>query len=1591
MKAWRKWLISIAATVASVATLAACGGSSSSNNDGGNSVTSEATNENQCTVKFDTCTTLTTNKVSDKKVEKGDKLKAPILVVVGENPGNAEVIGWYIDPDYTTEWNFETDTVQGDMTLYAKWSDSHAVIYYLGDETETEFYRQLVKDGDFLQREDALSDGYQSEGFFADPEHTIPFDFTAPITGETKVYIHRSESIYFTGDMIARRFTPKAAMSGAGSTTGTVTAETNDKGETYAKMNFGYSTAADPHMLLENVTLDITKSQKLRITFKNLGKAQALSLYFVAWNENNKCIGGYENFAEQTCVRYYFTEDQKQMSPDGEWATVELDMAAGSLDNGVSLWGNASTLIRLRFQMGYISTSPDDLSNEIWVKSIEGIADDSFVGTSDSAEIQALCVDDAKSATDDKSATQQDVAGWIFPKDYANVKASGDMQKFNKTEGLLMYAPYDRTGSIVLNTNGEDINLDELTTLKIRLKNFGYATKLTLKYKNKRSRSETVELAIDATTSDFVEYKLNLFGANDYEGLLETLTITYQSVGVDNAILIESITFEAYESKYVAGFNFDDKYFGGAESNEQMELTYNSGLKGTKFDILQEGASFEKAFDIYSIFGYKNLELNYKLSEAGVTALKVELTVGGQTNTYVYDLVANQETGTISLPLERTGYLENAKFTFEGTGTVVIKNLKFTVGATDIDFSNSTVSGLITEHKWSTAVSYDNAVSATLYGYSYGAADTASLFKYYPGVIYSNKGIGEGNIPLEGKTKISIVYQNRNAGATYINVALGLVDVSMNDWQTAISEPYSDQSGGAQSITIKGGMSENEWAHVEIDLTKYRNLDKDTLAQKAIACLLVELGNPGSMYIRSISLIDGDSPEGELEESFDVNYFVGNDQANAAETQQVAKGGVISELPNFEDGQTKVLGYFADAEYTIPFDFSAPITAATNIYVQVEETLYLGANWMYNNFSMTAAAGSGSLPGTLELAEENGESYAKINYGYSVFADPFASFVGSLDITKSQKLAITFKYLGKAESMALYFVAQDENGNPVGGSNFFSEATCVKYYFKESEKQMSADGEWVTVVLDMAGGTMQNGVSLWGTATTLTKLRFQVSYASQSQDDLSNEIWVKSIEGIEDATNVTPTDSQEVQNLLENDNVTETDSVAASQASVNGWIFPKNFADAQIDNGALYNKANGLVMYTTYGANASLVLSVPNGVNVSLDDLTTLTLKLKNLGYAGKLVLTYTNKDGKSASREIAIDTRMSDFAEYKFNLFGADAYEGVLDTLTISYESVGVDNAIIFESIVFSEFESMQVVGINYNDKNFGGAVSTAQMNVSYNADAKGTSFEVLESGASYTKSFTKFSTLGYKNIVLNYSMAQAGVTAVKVGVTIGGATQTYTFAVSANATSVSLPLSVTGSVQSMSITFEGTGEITLQNIVFAVDSATAIDFSTSAMVDAITREGSWYSNLSYSQEMSAAYYSMSGSSRIYLGALYNNGVGSGCLPLTGKTKVVLVYQNRGASYAYVNIGLGLTTITNDNSWKRAIAEVGNNSKSIALQSGMAEDEWATVEIDLTQYSGLTNQSVIDTKAASCVYVQVATTAGNEAPSMYVRAISFI
>ena len=77
------------------------------------------------TVNFDTNGGTEINKVV---VKYGDTLTPP------EEPEKSgyEFSGWQKDAEGTQEWDFETDTVEGDMTLYAKWTEKdNPVILWL--------------------------------------------------------------------------------------------------------------------------------------------------------------------------------------------------------------------------------------------------------------------------------------------------------------------------------------------------------------------------------------------------------------------------------------------------------------------------------------------------------------------------------------------------------------------------------------------------------------------------------------------------------------------------------------------------------------------------------------------------------------------------------------------------------------------------------------------------------------------------------------------------------------------------------------------------------------------------------------------------------------------------------------------------------------------------------------------------------------------------------------------------------------------------------------------------------------------------------------------------------------------------------------------------------------------------------------------------------------------------------------------------------------------------------------------------------------------------------------------------------------------
>ena len=69
---------------------------------------------NKKTVKFETGCKM---KIPDQKVKKGGYVQRP-----AEPTRNARTFaGWYFDDEYTERWDFETDKVQDNMTLYARW------------------------------------------------------------------------------------------------------------------------------------------------------------------------------------------------------------------------------------------------------------------------------------------------------------------------------------------------------------------------------------------------------------------------------------------------------------------------------------------------------------------------------------------------------------------------------------------------------------------------------------------------------------------------------------------------------------------------------------------------------------------------------------------------------------------------------------------------------------------------------------------------------------------------------------------------------------------------------------------------------------------------------------------------------------------------------------------------------------------------------------------------------------------------------------------------------------------------------------------------------------------------------------------------------------------------------------------------------------------------------------------------------------------------------------------------------------------------------------------------------------------------------
>ena len=96
-------------------------------------------------------------------------------------------IGWYTDDTYDTEFDF-TQPITGNTTVYAKWTANDYEVSFITEHGKTPTSQNVKYNGTATNPGELTEDGYTFIGWYADEAHKTKFDFSTPITSDTKVY-----------------------------------------------------------------------------------------------------------------------------------------------------------------------------------------------------------------------------------------------------------------------------------------------------------------------------------------------------------------------------------------------------------------------------------------------------------------------------------------------------------------------------------------------------------------------------------------------------------------------------------------------------------------------------------------------------------------------------------------------------------------------------------------------------------------------------------------------------------------------------------------------------------------------------------------------------------------------------------------------------------------------------------------------------------------------------------------------------------------------------------------------------------------------------------------------------------------------------------------------------------------------------------------------------------------------------------------------------------------------------------------------------------------------------------------------------------
>ena len=854
-------LLSAAMVFGVTATVASC-----ANNGAGSNIVAGA--KASATVKFNlNLDGYETNIVKDKQVKIGKRVPIAKAYITSDNPSNLQLYGWYTDAACTNAWDFKNDRVEGDMTLYAKWVEQYTVNYYVnGVLTQSSFAFK----GDTLAEDASLVTGFKYLGTYLDENHENVFDYSVPVSGDLDLYIRRSEGIYLSdhadeGEVSSGSLSDylvaylgTTSMDSKGNIIeeeGWVepyTVSTQYAGETVQEqctyVNFGYSPNYGDGFVELCLALDITQSQVIRVWFKNLGTAKEVNMYFTALLDAEKNIYSETGavYTQDYCYPNYtgsgvgdgieLAPNQIGMDETAEWTYVDFNLHEVHT-NGYSIWGTSAYLGMLRFQVNYKNKSEEDWSNEFLIKAIEGIPEEIVVD--DSNDVKALISNAINTTPDALNNASNEQAGnpqgLVFPKDFSAVNAIDDgVDIYNSVNGLIFYAenevlsrekgnPY--YGFTMVVPEGKSISLDDLTTFNITLRNYGYGENITARIYNNIGIPVNIDLKIAKRMSSSKTYTANLYGKYGMEGTLSKIEIRYTSVGVDNAMLIEGIEMTSFVPYDIVGLNFNDKYCFGIESTNEVEVSFDGNREGTLFNVSKNGASVTSANRSYKATtdGYAYATLQYYLyKDSNVSEVTVQYKINGAfTSGYTYTLDPSKKgaNGSVTLPFKSNerGIVQAVRFTFKGTGKVLVKSIDYSINETSLPFylSYEDIYTSWSEWKLGNLYQYDNSLKASIL--TKGPSNSELEMPLYIGITalraeHMSVPHSTKNILVTETTKIKIVYQNRTETDT-----MGFVTSFA---RSDIGNPDSDGLAAfeAKDNKIDCLMKDYEWSTLTIEV-----------------------------------------------------------------------------------------------------------------------------------------------------------------------------------------------------------------------------------------------------------------------------------------------------------------------------------------------------------------------------------------------------------------------------------------------------------------------------------------------------------------------------------------------------------------------------------------------------------------------------------------------------------------------------------------------------------------------------------------------------------------------------------------------------